>query len=107
VNPRERLHTPDDFGYHENQVAAGEVDEIYQDDELPCSFNIDLDSALNSLVGNANDVSIPEQRKHILRKKKHKILNILYISYYVLYISYYILMISYYVLYISFILCFR
>jgi hypothetical protein len=107
VNPRERLHTPDDFGYHENQVAAGEVDEIYQDDELPCSFNIDLDSALNSLVGNANDVSIPEQRKHVLRKKKYKILNILYISYYVLHISYYILMISYYVLYISFILCFR
>jgi hypothetical protein len=45
VNPREQLHTPDDSS-HENQVAAGEVDEVYQDDELPCSFNIDLDSAL-------------------------------------------------------------
>jgi hypothetical protein len=37
-----------------------------------------------------------------LKKKKHKILNVLYISYYVLYISYYILAISYYVLYISY-----
>jgi hypothetical protein len=41
VNPREQLHTPDESGYHENQVPAGEVDEVYQDDELSCSFNID------------------------------------------------------------------
>jgi hypothetical protein len=44
-------------------VAVGEVDEVYQDDELSCSFNIDLDSALNSLLGNANDVTVPKQRK--------------------------------------------
>jgi hypothetical protein len=36
VNPRERLHTPDDSAYHENQVPAGDIDEVYQDDELPC-----------------------------------------------------------------------
>jgi hypothetical protein len=29
VNPRARLHTPDDSSYHENQVPAGEVDEVY------------------------------------------------------------------------------
>jgi hypothetical protein len=63
VNPHERLHTPDDSGYHENQVAAGEVDKVYQDDELPSSFNIDPDSTLNSLLGDANDVTVPEQRK--------------------------------------------
>jgi hypothetical protein len=34
LNPCERLHTPDDSSYHENQVAVGEVDYIYQDDEL-------------------------------------------------------------------------
>jgi hypothetical protein len=91
VNPRERLHTPDDSGYHENQVSDGELDEVYQDDELPCSFNIIPDLALNSLVGDANDVTLPEQRKQTLRNtKKHKILNILYILYYVLYISYYV-----------------
>jgi hypothetical protein len=63
VNPHKRLHTPADSGYHKNQVPAGEVDEVYQDDELPCSFNIDLELALNSLLGDANDVIVPEQRK--------------------------------------------
>jgi hypothetical protein len=63
VNPHERLHNPDDSGYHENQVSAREVDEVYQDDELSCSFNIDPDLALNSLLGNANDLTVPEQRK--------------------------------------------
>jgi hypothetical protein len=99
VKPRERLHTPYDSGYHENQVSDGELDEVYQDDELPCSFNINPNLALNSLVGDANDVTLSEQRKQILRNtKKHKILNILYILYYVTYILYYALYISYYVL---------
>jgi hypothetical protein len=92
------LHTPDDSGYHENQVLDGELDEVYQDDELSCSFNINLDMALNYLVGDANDVTLPEQRKQTLRNtKKHKILNILYILYYVIYILYYVLYISHYV----------
>jgi hypothetical protein len=43
---------------------------VYQDDELPCSFNIDLDSALNFLLGDANDVTVLEQRKQALRKKE-------------------------------------
>jgi hypothetical protein len=60
VNPRERLHTPDDSSYHENQVSAGEVYEVYQDDELSCSFHIDPDSALNSLLDDANDVTVLE-----------------------------------------------
>jgi hypothetical protein len=63
VDPREQLHTPDDSGYHENQVSDGELDEVYQDDELSCSFNINPDLALNSLVSDANDVTLPEQRK--------------------------------------------
>jgi hypothetical protein len=70
VNPCEWLHTPDNSGYHENQVLTREVDEVYQDDELTCSFNIDPNSALNSLPGDANDVTIPEQRKQTLRKKE-------------------------------------
>jgi hypothetical protein len=28
------VHTPNDSCYHENQVADGEIDEVYQDDEL-------------------------------------------------------------------------
>jgi hypothetical protein len=51
----------------ENQVEVGEV---YQDDELLCSFNIDSNSALNSLLGNANDVTVHEEMKHMLRKKE-------------------------------------
>jgi hypothetical protein len=94
----ERLHTPDDLGYHENQVSDGELDEVYQDDELSYSFNINPDLVLNSLVGDANDVTLPEQRKQTLRNtKKHNILDILYILYYVTYILYYVICISYYV----------
>jgi hypothetical protein len=63
VNPRAWLHTPDNSGYHKNQVTTGEADEVYQDDELSCLFNIDLDSALNSLLDDANDVTVPEERK--------------------------------------------
>jgi hypothetical protein len=51
-------------------VAAREVEEIYQDDELSYSFNIDPGSAQNSLLDNANDVTVPEQRKQALRKKE-------------------------------------
>jgi hypothetical protein len=98
VNPRDRLHTPDNLGYHENQVSDGELDEVYQDDELSCSFNINPDLALNSLVGDANDVTLSEKRKQTLRNtRKRKILNILYILYYVTYILHYVLYISYYV----------
>jgi hypothetical protein len=52
-----------------NQVPAGGVNEIYLEDELSCSFHRDPDSALNSLLGDANDVTVPEQRKQSLRKK--------------------------------------
>jgi hypothetical protein len=76
-------------------VPVGGVDEVYQDDELPCSFNIDLELALNSLLDDASDVTVPEQRKQTLRKeKKRKILNVVYISYYIHAIPYYILYIS-------------
>lgn len=67
VNPRERLHTPGDVAY---QLEVGEVDEVYQDDELLSSFNIDPDSALDSLRGDANDVTFPEKMKQQHRKKK-------------------------------------
>jgi hypothetical protein len=78
VNPRERLHTPSDVDYHENQVEAEEVDEVYQNDELPSSFNIDPNSALESLLNDVNDVIVPEERgQQISKKKKCKIFNIL------------------------------
>jgi hypothetical protein len=59
-------------------VEAEEVDEVYQDDELPCSFNIDPNSALESLLGDANDVTLPEERvQKLSKKKKRKIFNVL------------------------------
>jgi hypothetical protein len=91
VNLREWLHTPDDSGYHENQVSDGELDEVYEDDELPCSFNINPNLALNSLVGDANDVTLPEQRKQTLRNtNKRKILNIFlfYIMFFIFHIMF-------------------
>jgi hypothetical protein len=51
-------------------VEPGEDDEVYQDDELSCSFNIDPDSTLNSLLGDTNDVIVLEERKQAARKKK-------------------------------------
>jgi hypothetical protein len=53
-------------------VATEEVNEVYQDDELSCSFNIDPDSTLTSLLSDANDVIVLEQRKQVLRKKETK-----------------------------------
>jgi hypothetical protein len=50
-------------------LAAREVDEVYQNDELLYSFNINPDSTLNSLLGDAIDVTVPEQRRQALRKK--------------------------------------
>jgi hypothetical protein len=70
VNPREQLHTPDDSGYLENQVVAGEVDEVYQDDESSSSFTKDPASTLNSLLDDANDVTVPKEMKQALRKKE-------------------------------------
>jgi hypothetical protein len=78
-------------------VDAGEVDEVYQDYEVSCSFNIDPNSALDSLLDNANDVIVPKERaQELSKKRKRKIFNVLNISYYVIHILYYILCISYY-----------
>jgi hypothetical protein len=58
---------------------------------------------LDSLLNDAHDVTIPEERKQELSKKrKHKIFNILDISYYVIRILYYVICISYYILDISY-----
>jgi hypothetical protein len=84
-------------------VEVGEVDELYQDDELSCSFNIDPNLALESLLGDTNDVTISEEMvQELSKKKKRKLFNILDISYYVLCILYYILDISYYFFAISY-----
>jgi hypothetical protein len=39
--PREWLHTPDDAGYHDTPTLDDDVDELYQEEELPPSFVVD------------------------------------------------------------------
>jgi hypothetical protein len=84
-------------------VEAREVDEVYQDDELSWSFDIDPNSTLEYLLGDVNDVTVPEERlQEFSRTRKRKIFNVLDISYYVIRILYYVLCISYYVFDISY-----
>jgi hypothetical protein len=59
VNPCECLHTPGDVGYHDTPILDDDVDEVYQEEELPPSFVIDLAARLNELVGDVDDIEMP------------------------------------------------
>jgi hypothetical protein len=45
VNPHEQLYTPTNYAYHFNDE---QVDEIYQQEELPTSFVVEPGATLNS-----------------------------------------------------------
>jgi hypothetical protein len=61
VNPHERLYT---LGEDEYQFGHLEqVDEVFQEEELPTSFHIDPAPALDSLVADINDLTFPERRR--------------------------------------------
>jgi hypothetical protein len=72
VNPREWLHTLGDAGYHDTLTLDDDVDEVYQEEELPPSFVIDPGAGLDDLVGDADDIemSIIVKRKQKPIKKK-------------------------------------
>jgi hypothetical protein len=55
VNPREWLHTPTDVAYHFDDE---QVDEIYQEEELPTFFVIEPGATLNSLVGDGSAITV-------------------------------------------------
>jgi hypothetical protein len=55
VNPPEWLYTPTDAAYHFDDE---QVDEIYQDEELPIYFVVEPGAALDSLVGDGVDVTV-------------------------------------------------
>jgi hypothetical protein len=65
VNPREQLHTPGDVGYHNTLTLDDDVDEVYQEEELPPSFIIDPCAGLDDLVGDADDIEM-----HVIVKQK-------------------------------------
>jgi hypothetical protein len=46
------------------------VVEIFQDDELTNTFNVQTEMLEESLLGDQNDVEVPPKRKRVSRKKK-------------------------------------
>jgi hypothetical protein len=56
VNPYEWLHTPNDARYHDTHTLDDDIDEVYQEEEVSCSFIIDPSAGLDDLVGNVNDI---------------------------------------------------
>jgi hypothetical protein len=71
VNPRERLHTPSDVGYHDTPTLDDDVDEVYQEEELLPSFIVDLGAGLDDLVGDADDIemSVVKRKRKPIKKK--------------------------------------
>jgi hypothetical protein len=67
VNPHERLHTLGNAGYHDTPMLDDDVDEVYQEEELPPSFVIDPGAGLDDLVGDADDIEMP-----VVVKRKQK-----------------------------------
>ena len=58
--PRDRLSTPVPDDYNRE---AQQADGVFQEDELPSSFDIDPAPTLDCLVGDLNDISLPQKRK--------------------------------------------
>jgi hypothetical protein len=71
VNPREQLYALGDASYVDSQIEQ-EVgaDEIFQDDKLMSTFNVQTEMLEESLLGDQNDVEVPPKRKRVSRKKK-------------------------------------
>jgi hypothetical protein len=61
VNPCECLYTPGEDKYQISHLE--QVDEVFQEEELPTSFHIDPASALDSLVVDVNNLTFPERRR--------------------------------------------
>jgi hypothetical protein len=70
VNPREWLYTLGNAGYHDTLTLDDNIDEVYQEEELPASFIVDSCSGLNDLVGDGADIQMHVKRKWKPIKKK-------------------------------------
>jgi hypothetical protein len=71
VNPRERLYTASNVGYHDTLTLDDNGDGVYQKEELPASFIIDPGAGLDDLVGDADDIqmSVVKQKQKLINKK--------------------------------------
>jgi hypothetical protein len=67
VNPREHLYTPGEYEYQFEHLE--QVDEVFQEEDLPTSFHIDPAPTLDSLVADINDLPFPERRRQPIRRK--------------------------------------
>jgi hypothetical protein len=56
VNSCEWLYTPIDAGYHDTPTLDHDVDEVYQEEELPSSFHVEPCARLDDLGGDAVDI---------------------------------------------------
>jgi hypothetical protein len=73
VNPCERLHTSCDAGYHDTLTLDDDIDEVYQEEELPPSFIVDPGAGLDDLVGDADDIEMHAIVKRKLKPIKKKV----------------------------------
>jgi hypothetical protein len=64
VNPHEWLHTPGDAGYHDSLALEDDIDEVYQEEELPPSFIVDPSAGPNDLVVDVDDIEM-----HVVKRK--------------------------------------
>jgi hypothetical protein len=70
VNSREWLHTP--LTILVIRKIKWQLERLmWFINKMHCHVHLDPDSTLNSLLGDANDVTVPEQRKQTLRKKRN------------------------------------
>jgi hypothetical protein len=60
VNPRERLHTLANIAFH---IDDRQIDEVYQEEELPTTFVVEPGVTLDSLVEDGDDVPILQKQK--------------------------------------------
>jgi hypothetical protein len=63
VNHREPLHIPRDNCYCACNLEDEENYEIIQEDDLPSSFNVEIDEELDSLVRDSYNVDIVVKKR--------------------------------------------
>jgi hypothetical protein len=68
VNPHERLYAPSENEYQFEHLE--QVDEVFQEEDLPSSFRINPALTLDSLVAYINDLTFPERRRRQPARRK-------------------------------------
>jgi hypothetical protein len=74
VNPCEWLHTPGVARYHDTPMLDDDIDEVYQEEELPPSFVINHGVGLDDLVGDADDIEmsvVVKPKREPIKKKNY------------------------------------